>query len=252
MATRLLQKIADGADYSLLLQRVEKAVIQDVNREKNKAVLQRKDIWEKLPPNQAIKWAGLTQIMGMVDTALEIYELLVKKDPFLVTAWKEYIELLDILGHKKQLVSAVKTAKINLPGDQVDMWIKRTSLQEIPGEIQQIEPAADPFVEMQTRQKLLNNFLSLFAGRKDLFARQWADKKNGKSGYVPVRKPLEISDVEDHLKGLKTYGFYLMDKNASVGCGVIDADLLPEFRQKKKQPKPFRESKKSSLTWLPE
>ncbi|RLB90406.1 MAG: DNA primase [Deltaproteobacteria bacterium] len=87
---------------------------------------------------------------------------------------------------------------------------------------------------MQTRQKLLTNYLSLFSGRSDVFAGQWADRKKGKSGYVPVRRPMGMQDLEDHLKGLKTYGFYLMDKNADVCCGVIDADLVPEFREKKK------------------
>ena len=99
------------ADYTLLLKRLEKTVIQDSENEKCQAVLQKKEIWEKLSRTQALEWAGLAQIAGLVDTALEIYELLVSRSPGLEPAWKEYIELLDILDRKSLLVSVVKRAK---------------------------------------------------------------------------------------------------------------------------------------------
>ena len=126
----------------------------------------------------------------------------------------------------------------------MDTWVRQTNITGTARFRTDFEPASDPFVEMQTRQKLLVNYLSLFSGRSDVFAGQWADRKTGKSGYVPVRRPMGMPDLEDHLKGLKTYGFYLMDKNADVSCGVIDADLVPEFREKKKNDSIVRQLKK--------
>ncbi len=232
------------ADYTLLLKRLEKTVIQDEGNEKCQAILQKKEIWETLSYRQALEWAGLAQIAGLVDTALEIYELLVKRSPDLEPAWKEYIELLDILDRKSILVSVLQLAKRNLPSGFVDTWVRQTNITGTNHFQTDFKPASDPFVEMQTRQKLLENYLSLFSGRSDVFAGQWADRKIRKSGYVPVRRPMGMPDLEDHLKGLKTYGFYLMDKNAEVRCGVIDADLIPEFREKKKNDSIVKQFKK--------
>jgi hypothetical protein len=241
---QIIREQSKGADYTLLLKRLEKTVIQDDGNEKCQAVLQKKEIWESLSQTQAFEWAGLAQIAGLVDTALEIYELLVTRTPDLETAWKEYIELLDILDRKALLVSVIQRAKKNLPNGFVDTWIRQINITGTNSFQTEFKPASDPFVEMQTRQKLLTNYLSLFSGRSDVFAGQWADRKIGKSGYVPVRRPMGMQDLEDHLKGLKTYGFYLMDKNAEVCCGVIDADLVPKFREKKKNDSIVRQFKK--------
>jgi hypothetical protein len=45
-------------------------------------------------------------------------------------------------------------------------------------------------------------------------ALEWAEKNEGKSGYVPVRRPMDKADLEEHLKRLKTYGIYLMAPDA--------------------------------------
>lgn len=223
-----------GTDYTLLLRQLAKQVIQDSEDPKCRDVLQKKEIWEQLSRNQALEWAGLAQIAGLADTALDIYEVLVSRWPGLEQAWKEYIELLDILDKKPVLASVVRRAGQNLPKDLVGTWIRPADISGTTRFQADLEPSSDPFVEMQTRQKRLEKYRSLFSGRPDLFAEQWADRKTGKSGYVPVRRPMGMADLEDHLKGIKTYGFYLMDKNAHVSCGVIDADLVSEFREKKK------------------
>jgi len=233
-----------GADYTLLLKRLEKIVIRNDGNEKCRMILQRKDIWKRLSPGQAVKWAGLTRIAGLVDTGLEIYELLINKFPDYEAAWKEYIELLDMLDQKQSLVSVVKRAERNFSKRLVHGWMRQDVISGSSRVQADFAGAADPFIEMQIRQESVTDYLSLFSGRPDVFARQWADKKTGKSGYVPVRRPIGISDVEDHLKGLKTYGFYLMDKNAHVRCAVIDADLVSEFRNTKKDAGIVRQLKK--------
>ncbi len=95
-----------------------------------------------------------------------------------------------------------------------------------------IEASLAPFERLQHRQAVINRYLELFSGREDCFARQWVDKKEGKQGYVPVRRPLEAEDVEEHLSGKKTYGIYLLKSDASVKAAVIDVDLAKKFRNR--------------------
>ncbi|MEA1966993.1 MAG: CRISPR-associated primase-polymerase type A1, partial [Thermodesulfobacteriota bacterium] len=92
------------------------------------------------------------------------------------------------------------------------------------------ERSSAPFEKMIWQRELMDLFLNLFSGREDIFARQWADKNENKSGYVPVRHPISISDVDDHINGRKTYGIYILQSDSRVKCAVIDADVLSEYR----------------------
>ncbi|MBN2124546.1 MAG: DNA primase [Deltaproteobacteria bacterium] len=74
------------------------------------------------------------------------------------------------------------------------------------------------------------HYLELFSGREDCFARQWVEKSQGKQGYVPVRRAMELPDVEDHLSGRKTYGIYLVRYDGTARLGVLDADLRQDYR----------------------
>lgn len=225
---------AAAADYTLLMKRLEQAVLKDHENPKCRAMLAKQEIWENLSCDQALAWAGLAQIAGMADTALAVHETILAEDPGSAPAWKAHIELLDILDRRQELASAVKRAENHLPSGEVRSWVSPGSRGgPVPGN-KDFEGSKAPFEHMHTRQRRLSNFLTLFAGRKDVFARQWADRDQGKSGYVPVRRPFSIPDLEEHLKGTKTYGFYLMDIGAMVTCGVIDADLTPEFRPPQK------------------
>jgi len=93
------------------------------------------------------------------------------------------------------------------------------------------DPGVDaPFALMRSREAGLERYLELFRGREECFARQWADRKAGTQGYVPVRRPMTTEDVLDHLRGHRTYGIYLLQQDSRVRLGVIDADLVSRFR----------------------
>ena len=220
-----------GTDYTLLLKRMGQTLIRDNENPKCREVLGKKETWSELTPDMALEWAGLTQIAGMVDTALDIYKSLLSKNPEYEPAWKARIELLDILDRKKALASAVRQAVTIVDKEQVMSWIRQDLIQESKSPAFDPEKAAEPFERMNTRQALVSHFMDLFFSRTDVFARQWADKQKGTSGYVPVRRTIIAQDLEDHFKGIKTYGFYLMDTDATVRCAVIDADLVPDLRQ---------------------
>lgn len=91
----------------------------------------------------------------------------------------------------------------------------------------------EPFVQMRKEDAALRRYMEIFRGRPDVFARQWYDEETDTQGYVPVRRPMLASDVQDHLKGNRTYGIYLLDQDSRAWTGVIDADLVPAFRGRK-------------------
>ena len=220
-----------GTDYTLLLKRIGQALVRDNENPKCREVLGKKATWKKLTPPMALEWAGLAQIAGMVDTALDIYTNLTAEDPEYEPAWQARIELLYILDRKEALASALRQASGILDKAQVISWIRQDITQASQSPVFDPEKAAEPFERMHTRQALVSHFMDLFFSRTDVFARQWADKQQGTSGYVPVRRTITVQDLEDHFKGIKTYGFYLMDTDATVRCAVIDADLVPDLRQ---------------------
>lgn len=224
----------DKADYTLLLRQLEQAVLKDNQNPKCRRVIDKRQIWGQLSWDQAMDWAGLAQIAGAMDTALSIYRDLTRKDPGFEPAWKARIELLDILDRKEDLASVVQQAGMNLDKDRVRSWLWQgdsPALAPSPAQNQSLGASCAPFEQMYERQRLVEGFMDLFFGRTDVFARQWADKTKNRAGYVPVRRRVTSEDMEDHFKGSKTYGFYLMDTRAMVKCAVIDADLVSNLRQ---------------------
>jgi hypothetical protein len=61
--------------------------------------------------------------------------------------------------------------------------------------------------------------MSLFVGRKNDYAVQLPDGR-----YRRVGKPLEASDVFDHLMGTRSYGTYVTDERGCCRFAVFDAD----------------------------
>ena len=220
-----------GTDYTLLLKRIGQALVRDNENPKCREVLEKQTTWHRLTPAMAMEWADLAQIAGMVDTALDIYKHLTAKNPGYEPAWQARIELLDLLDKKEALASAVRQATGSLDKKRVMSWLRQDIIQPPGHPVFDPDKAAEPFERMHTRQTLISHFMDLFFSRTDVFARQWADKQQGTSGYVPVRRSITPQDLEDHFKGTKTYGFYLMNTDATVRCAVIDADLVPDLRQ---------------------
>ncbi len=238
MSDRQLSTGQGLTDYTLLLQRLEQAVLEESALPKCRRVLVKQEIWGRLDPDQAMQWARIAQIAGCVDTALEIYKYLTAQNPAFDAPWQAWLELLDILDRRKDLAALCQRASVHLGRDKVfsrlrpDNPVKGTAAEASgtgesdPG----LDAWAAPFAQMHERQQRVKGFMDLFFSRTDLFARQWADRQKNTSGYVPVRRPVTCEDMEDHFKGTRTYGFYLMNTDATVKCAVIDADLVSGLR----------------------
>ena len=59
----------------------------------------------------------------------------------------------------------------------------------------------------------------LFIHRKDVFSEQ-----QGSGGYFPTRRPITLTDIEEHLNGKRTLGAYALDTDNTVKWACIDLD----------------------------
>jgi hypothetical protein len=222
--------IQAGVDYSLLIGKLEKAVLDSANLESCRKVLGKQSLWMPLDVEQRIRWARLTQMAGDVNTAVEVLKQTIQDEPSKPEAWMEMVELLTILDRREALAGCLASAKSALDEgtfrklSEVSRPVLSTAVEE------DIDKAEAPLGRLRMRRQAIEKFMDFFSGREDCFARQWANRKEGKSGYVPVRRPMEPGDVEDHLKGRMTYGIYLMREDATVAVSVIDLDLISSLR----------------------
>ncbi len=67
-------------------------------------------------------------------------------------------------------------------------------------------------------------FQTLFAGREDVHARQWA-KPGGEGGYSPVQEPLTPAVVRNHLLGTYTVGVYPIRLDGTCTFFALDLDI---------------------------
>lgn len=119
---------------------------------------------------------------------------------------------------------AVTSTVPSLVDPGADLEGKRQEPEE--DEFLRFEPAprkrAEPVFEVPER--LVAAYLQWFAGRGDVYARQWYDARNDRTGYVPVREPLTAKVIEQHLLGRMTIGQYLLFPDDSVSFAVLDLD----------------------------
>ncbi len=217
-------------DHSLLLKQLEKEVLESSNFGTCLKVLGDEGLWSPLDPEKRIKWARLAQMAGGVDIALDVLGRTVKENGSNLAAWMELVELLAILDRRESLAKYLASAQSILDDASYRKLKDKCGPRSVNVLEEDIEKAEAPLERLRIRSQGISAFMEYFSGREDCFARQWADKGEGKSGYVPVRRPMEPSDVEDHLRGRKTYGIYLMKEDATVLVSAIDLDLIPKLR----------------------
>ncbi|MCU0242468.1 MAG: CRISPR-associated primase-polymerase type A1 [Vicinamibacteria bacterium] len=67
-------------------------------------------------------------------------------------------------------------------------------------------------------------FAHIFAGRENVYARQWANK-SGEGGYTPVREPFTFNVARNHLLGSVTVGIYPVRLDNTVNFFAFDIDI---------------------------
>jgi hypothetical protein len=219
-------------DFSLILSRLEKNILEEKNMPEVIRILKKPDVWEKASSGDMLKRAKLLQMAGEAETALSVLAHLNRSSPGLLDAWRERIELLQILEKNKELAGVLALCESHVGREAIKDWTPPFSMGDSAG-ADPLKQAAKPFEKMREREELIRRYLTLFAGRQDCFARQWADKKQNRQGYIPVRRPMQPADVEDHLSGKKTCGIYLLQADSTVRLAVIDIDINAEYRNRK-------------------
>ena len=222
---------AAGPDRRLLLPMLEKKILRGDAPDKCRRILAHRKTWASLDPDGRRRWAQLAQMAGEPETALTVLDHLNRTCPDMIGAWEDRAELLSILGRTGDLAALAAGFKRRFGRPLAAASTPSTEAAD------DVAAAVAPFSALRRRESALDRYVSLFSGREDVFARQWADKPKGKQGYVPVRRAMTPADVADHLKGGKTYGIYLLRADATVTAAVIDADLTKPFRQTPLSPK---------------
>ncbi len=98
----------------------------------------------------------------------------------------------------------------------------------LPGPRRAKEPAFEPLEGgepiLPTDADLVR-FLSCFGGREDVYARQWFNPRDGRSGYAPVREPLTPKVLRQHFLGDITVGVYPIRLDGTCLFCALDLDL---------------------------
>lgn len=162
--------------------------------------------------------------------------------------FKKYNSLLDKVD---QLIRENRRLKTKL-GLQEAQSLRNTTqaiqMECVPdGETNDVKPLADVCSASDSISKI-RLFMSLFKGRKDVYARRWKNKNKGTSGYAPVclnqwqpgvcAKPkipcskcknrsyavLDENVIEDHLRGNTVVGIYPMLPDETCCFLAMDFD----------------------------
>jgi len=212
-------------DFNLITTRLKQMALKGDKTDKCLSILKNTRIRNHLDPDLLQTWSELALVIGEIDLALEILTWINDNHPQAVSAWKERIDLLQRLNRREEALKVRSRAVLLHPETKHEFETYVQDIKHVP------EPEIEaPFELMREHKKLLELYLNFFQGREDVFARQWADKSKDAQGYVPVRRPLTAEDVLDHIKGRKTYGIYLLRRDATVGSVVIDMDLNRKLR----------------------
>lgn len=226
-------------DWDLVLRRLKTFVLGEKELGKAERLVENENVWRKLPPDKAIEWVEVAQAMGKHELSLRIIEWVLKEHPHYLPAWEAKTKLLEFL--------IARSSDASPAADDFNLEAYFDS------------PARDgiskPFDEFRTFASYVANYMEIFKGREDCFARQWVDRERGVQGYTPVRRPLSEQDVVDHLRCKHTYGIYLLHHDNTVSLGVIDVDCRSDFLKGKisqEDRKLFKQENAYLLRRLPE
>ena len=237
------KEIQPQVEPAAVLERIERLIARDPDATLPRDLLERESLWKKLSPAETLRWAVLAQAAGLMDVSLRVLTWINETHPEHEPARRARLDLLETLGRAGE----AESLSAGCPGGSGTGGLTPSRAEDgraaaaggSPVSIQSSQGGAHgrhpadidaPFDSMRREEEQLDRFLRLFQGREDCFARQWADRKNATQGYTPVRRPMTAADARDHVRGLRTYGIYLLQRDSRVRVAVVDADLASRFR----------------------
>jgi hypothetical protein len=220
-----------GPELKLVIKRIQAEVLAGEEPTKLRAVLAQESLMAGAAIEDLLELARLAQAAGEIAAARRILEGLTRDHPAQAAPWQALLDLLAILGDRARLATALGAAREAIGDEEYRRRVQEAGRP--PGAPADAEAVTSPFDNLRSRQEAFARYIGLFSGREDCFARQWADRAEGRSGYVPERRPFGPAELEEHLAGRRTYGIYLLQTDARVRTAVLDADLAMKFRQPK-------------------
>jgi len=236
------------------LERVEAWVREGRTEDARESALKR-DTKEVRDREIHLRWASLLEELGLYDQVVLELNLALREDPgdtqtlerlaevYLdqnqahkaAHCWsrmlqadpgkpKPYRKLGEILEESGEFEKALKVYEKGLErtGDATFNGLIR-ALGFLRGEKEPPE-SAEEFGVLAPESHHLITFLSLFAGREGVYARQWVSP-TGESGYTPVHEPFTVKTAEQHITGSLTAGVYPVRLDNTVSFLAFDLDV---------------------------
>ncbi|MBM9536309.1 CRISPR-associated primase-polymerase type A1 [Desulfobulbus alkaliphilus] len=222
-------------DHRLLLDRINKASFDDAGQAFVRRAFSGEVFWDGCDDDEILGLALVAQQHGLFDQALIVLSWLNRERPQSVRGWQAHVELHATLGQAGEAAKIAARAQRFVPAAQVRQWEGVAAAQSQSGgagETKEEENILEPFARLRRLEEDLGSYMALFRGREEAFARQWADREEGKQGYVPVQRPMQPEDVREHIQGKRTYGIYLLTGASQVWTGVVDVDLVTALRDR--------------------
>ena len=199
------------------------------------------------------RWGRLCEQAGETGLALTEYQLALRDDPDDVTALARLATLYDEHGETDKAIECAEAWVRAAPGDReaaerlLELLVGSERFERAREALAAVgdtfdregragwearlraAAAADGAEEesapvgMPTDADAVR-FLHLFAGRENVYARQWS-AEGGESGYTPVREPLTPTAVRNHLIGNITLGVYPVRLDNTVTFFAFDVDI---------------------------
>ncbi len=221
------------------------------------------DRWRDLPVDDAFaNWGALAEELNNVQAAVEIYQAYLAQCPYDAKSLFG-LAMLQVERNENGLAQSLLQKLIQHQADHVDGIFELARLyeedgmmglaQELYGRVLDLVPdhagalagrqlvsaqlkssEAFPGVEVESQSDVAARMLALFAGREDVYARQWIDD-DGKAGYVPVREALTVDVIQSHLRGDATVGVYPVFEGDKAQFLALDIDIKKEALHKAQQ-----------------
>lgn len=190
---------------------------------------------------EAAKWA---EELGEPALALREWSLVLRDSHQDIEAMERLLEGYLDAGDPERAYKFAQRLTAQDP-QSVNFWSQRISLEKV---LRRYEDAADsrnraflltqdtrfqgPLKREEDKKeediRFDDTFLiliqELFRGREGVYARQWVDEK-GCTGYSPIREPLSLQVLRNHLHGNHTVGVYPLRMDNTVHFAALDFDL---------------------------
>ncbi len=230
-------KKKNPADFSMLILRLEKQIIDQKDPSKISRILKDERIWKALNAQQQVKWSNLAQMAGEVETACRVLMHINQFSSHTEEAWQNHLLLLSVLDNKKELARILALSRKYVDEKLYNQWVKslrtaavRLRAMEInvlnPGNIDVLRgmEGAAARVYYSAFRNLIRNESFSFNGRN---RRPPLDPVNAMLSFVYTMLTNEV------LSAIKACGLdpYLGSLHeVSYGRPSLACDLVEEYR----------------------